>query len=130
MPKFFSVRTAGELEVGDGMYSGEPSIRSCPEYKTGASHPAPWDDTALMWRDTAVTVGVPEYQCLFGFGSIGQLRAWLYNNTWLEWLHAFGYVVKVWDLPESAMHVGSAQAIATKTALEANPFVCLSLLEL
>lgn len=129
MPKFFSVRKAGS-GIGDGMYSGVPSLQQYPGYEVGPNHPTPWEDTALLWGDTEVTVGVARGLCLFGFGTIVQLKAWLYNNAGREYLHKHGYVVKVWDLPEGTMHVGSAQAIAAKTALEANPFVCLSLLEL
>ena len=129
MPKFFSVRKAG-AGVGDGMYSGVPSLHQCRGYSTDGSHPAPWDDTALLWDETEVTVGVSNAGCLFGFGSLEQLKAWLYNNEWREYLHEHGYVVKVWDLSDPLMHVGSAQAIAVGSSLESTPCEYLSLLDL
>ncbi len=129
MPKFFSVRKAGAV-IGDGMYSGVQSLHQCRGYDTGSSHPPPWDDTALLWDETEVTVGVSKAECLFGFGSLEQLKAWLYNNEWREYLHEHGYVVKVWDLADHLMHVGSAQAIAAGCSLLCTPCEYLSLLDL
>ena len=129
MPKFFSVRKAG-AGIGDGMYCGVPSLHQCQGYSTDGSHPAPWNDTALLWGETERTVGARSEECLFGFGSLEQLKAWLYNSEWREYLHEHGYVVKVWDLADHLMHVGSAQAIAGYYSLQCTPHEYLSLLDL
>lgn len=129
MPKFFSVRKAGE-RIGDGMYIGKAGLFQFRGYGIELSHPPPWDDTDLRWGETEVTVGVPAERCRFGFGSLEQLKSWLYNHEWREYLHEHGYVVKVWEVPAGMMHVGSAQAIAVDTWLADNACEYLSLLDL
>lgn len=129
MPKFFSVRKAG-VGIGAGMYGPAQSLSHCPGYRTDRHHPPPEDDTALFWDRTLVTVGVPKEQCRFGFGSIEQLKAWLYHYAWRQYLHERGFVIKVWDVADHRMHVGSAQAIAADYSLQRIPCEYLSLLDL
>lgn len=121
MPKFYSVRRAGH-GIGDGMYHAADGLFNSPGYCTDSSkHPAPHRDTALNWDNIAYILGVPHHQCCFGFGSIEQLKAWLFDETWRLYLHKRGFVIKVWSLPDDSdfpkMRVGNAQAVAVKSAL-------------
>ena len=113
------------------MYSSASGLHGCASYSTDKAHPAPWKDSALQWAQIGYILGVPQHQCYFGFASLTQLEAWLYNQEWREHLDNAGFVIKVWDLPEEfAMHAGNAQAVATKQALESHVPSYLSLLDL
>ena len=129
MPKFYSVRKAVP-GIGDGMYVAFDGLNDCGSYVTTQKHPAPGADTALRWGHLWNILGVPQHKCYFGFSSLDQLEAWLYNQEWREYLHDNGFVVKVWELPEESMHSGNAQAVATRQALESHEPAYLSLLDL
>lgn len=130
MPKFYSVREAGP-GIGFGMYSSAEGLHGCASYRNDNAHPAPLADTALLWGQLGNILGVPQYQCYFGFSSLDQLEAWLYRQEWRKYLHLNGFVVKVWELPEEfAMHSGNAQAVATRQALESHAPAYLSLLDM
>ena len=134
MPKFFSVRRAGQ-GIGDGMYHATDGLFKSPGYWTDSSkHPAPFRDTALNWDNIEYILGVPHHQCYFGFGSIEQLKAWLFDEAWRLHLHKRGFVIKVWSLPDDSefpkMRVGNAQAVAVKSALLENSPEYLSLVDL
>lgn len=134
MPKFFSVRRAGQ-GIGDGMYSAADGLFVAPGYSVhGRKHPAPHHDTALNWDNIEYILGAPKHQCYFGFGNIEQLKAWLFDEAWRLHLHKLGFVIKVWSLPYDAefpnMHVGNAQAVALKSALLEHSPEYLSLVDL
>ena len=134
MPKFYSVRRAGP-GIGDGMYTAADGLNAAPGYCTiEMAHPTPYRDTALCWDDIAYILGVPQSQCYFGFGSIEQLKAWLFDDAWRVYLHEQGFVVKVWSLPDGSefpkMRVGNAQAVAVKSALLEHSPEYLSLVDL
>ena len=133
MPKFFSVRRAGP-GIGDGMYHAEDGLSAAPDYFTRErEHPVPYRDTALNWDNISYILGVPQYQCYFGFGNIEQLKAWLFDEEWRLHLHNQGFVIKVWSLPDSEfpkMRVGNAQAVAVKSALLEHSPEYLSLVDL
>lgn len=133
MPKFFSVRKAGP-GIGDGMYRAEDGLSSAPTYHASYyAHPAPYRDTALNWYNISDILGVPQHQCYFGFGSIEQLKAWLFDEGWRLHLHKQGYIIKVWSLPDSEfpkMQVGNAQAVAVEYALLEHSPEYLSLVDL
>lgn len=134
MPKFFSVRRAGQ-GIGDGMYSAADGLFSSTGYCTSdRAHPAPYLDTALNWDNISYIIGVPPSLCYFGFGSMEQLQAWLFYEEWRLHLHKQGFVIKVWSLPYDSeypnMHVGNAQAVAVKSALLEHSPEYLSLVDL
>lgn len=134
MPKFYSVRKEGQ-GIGGGMYHDADGLFAAPDYCTiDRAHPAPYRDTALNWDNIAYILGVPQHQCYFGFGSIEQLQAWLFDEAWRLHLHKQGFVIKVWRLPDDSecpnMHVGNAQAVAVKSALLEHSPEYLSLVDL
>ena len=134
MPKFYSVRRAGQ-GIGDGMYHAADGLFAAKDYCTsGRAHPAPYQDTALNWDNIAYILGVPHHQCYFGFGNIEQLKAWLFDEAWRLHLHKRGFVIKVWSLPDDSevpkMRVGNAQAVAVKSALLEHSPEYLSLVDL
>lgn len=126
MPKFFRVcRGAGQ--VGDGMYCDSRGIRDAPGYITlWERHPLPRDDTALDWGDIEYRIGVDELDLFFGFSSKAQLRSWIYNAEWREYLASVGFEVRMWDLPEGSMHSGDTQAVADCYMLVHMPFAVVS----
>ena len=134
MPKFFSVRKAGQ-GIGGGIYNADDGLFKSPGYCTiDHVHPAPDRDTALNWDNIAYILGVPQHQCYFGFGNIEQLKAWLFDDEWRLHLHKQGFVIKVWSLPDDSkfpkMRVGNAQAVAVKSALLEHSPEYLSLVDL
>lgn len=134
MPKFYSVRKAGQ-GIGGGMYHATDGLFNSTGYCTSdRAHPAPDRDTALNWDNISYILGVPHHQCYFGFGNIEQLKAWLFDEAWRLHLHKRGFVIKVWSLPDDSdfpnMHVGNAQAVAVKSALLEHSPEYLSLVDL
>lgn len=134
MPKFYSVRKEGQ-GIGGGMYHAADGLLSYHRYCTDSGrHPAPCCDTALNWDNISYILGVPPHQCYFGFGSIEQLKAWLFDEAWRLHLHKRGFVIKVWSLPDDSefpkMRVGNAQAVAVKSALLEHSPEYLSLVDL
>ena len=134
MPKFFSVRRAGP-GIGDGMYCTFDGLEVAPGYCADSyRHPGPLRDTALDWDNIEYILDVPKHQCYFGFGSIEQLKAWLYDEAWRFHLHRQGFVVKVWSLPDDSefpqIRVGNAQAVAVESALLEHLPEYLSLVDL
>ena len=77
-------------------------------------HPLPCYDS-LLWNKISVNLPFEEFSAYhFGFTSLEQLRAWFYNDDWLEWLHNEGYILTEFecdDIPEIFMS-GHTQAIA------------------
>ena len=134
MPKFYSVRRAGH-GIGDGMYTADDGLFAASDYCTVDSvHPAPYRDTALNWDNIEYILGVPQHQCYFGFGSIEQLKAWLFDEEWRLYLHKQGFVIKVWSIHNDTefpkMRVGNAQAVAVESALLEDSPEYLSLVDL
>lgn len=136
MPKFYSVRRPSLDAMPKGMYSSEDGLSSCPSHLTDWRHPAPDADSGLGWDTIEYELGFAKPKLYFGFGSIEQLKAWLYNDVWREYLSDYGFVVMVWDLPDvgstgaPCMKVGNAQAVATRESLCACAPRYLSLLNL
>lgn len=77
-----------------------------PTYGDDRRHPLPEDDSllVLVLGDRKVR-GVMH----FGFGSVDQLRNWLYKDSWLLGLHDAGYVLAIVEADEA--FVGSTQAV-------------------
>lgn len=51
----------------------------------------------------------------FGFGSIEQLRRWLYKDEWLIKLEEYGLVIAVYEVDDEDAMVGYTQAIFKRT---------------
>lgn len=54
------------------------------------------------------------YHFHFGFSSIAQLRAWLYQDDWLERMHELGGVLMVYDVGDEHVVLGNAQVMFLK----------------
>lgn len=103
---------------GEGMYRGMHDGLSGVMFRTGTDadydrHPTPWEDSGLMQviadsgADRSAVINSGDFR--YGFGSVDQLRAWLYRNEWLEGLHDSGYIVAICEA-ETA-YVGHSQAL-------------------
>jgi hypothetical protein len=119
--KFFRIHHVTNKAIG--CYSGKYSeninrLASCEIFVGDYDkHPLPQADS-LLWNK--ITTYVSDNKSIdfsdyyFGFTSPEQLRAWFYNDDWLEWLHNEGYILTEFecdDTPEIFM-AGHTQAIA------------------
>lgn len=136
MPKFYSVRRPSYGKIPEGLYSSEYGLSSFPSYSTDCRHPLPEEDSGLGWDTIEYELGFAKPKLYFGFGSIEQLKSWLYRDEWREHLSDYGFVVMVWDLPDvgrtgaPCMKVGNAQAVAVASALLEHSPEYLSLVDL
>lgn len=101
-----------------GLYS---SLTSGSMFDISGRHPAPESDSALAntWREYC--------GCYFGFGSVEQLKAWIYNDKWLIDLDAEGYRLAIF---EAKGCIGNTQAIFKWQTREEEGTRYKSLLEL
>jgi hypothetical protein len=111
-----------ETQSGEGMYtSGIVRDLNLPLYQITAPdsfgpgrHPLPFYDTKLVAEGRKLDLFYGRYDMIrsewvkFGFGSINQLRNWIYNDDWLIKLHAAGLRLCIY---EGAVAVGNTQAI-------------------
>lgn len=101
--RLFEPVTIFRVELEDdpryGLYSSNVSNEL--QELTGR-HIRPSDDSGLN--------GYWQFQddVYFGFGSIAQLKAWIYRDDWRESLHAEGYHISVF---EAQGRIGNTQAI-------------------
>lgn len=66
----------------------------------------------------------------FGFGSVEQLRRWVYGVGWLKWMHDYGGRVQVYDVPDEHVLVGTCQVtFSSNHAARILPDLCLIDLE-
>jgi hypothetical protein len=100
-----------EDSEGHGMYSGANghiAIERMPGTRPLA-HPLPRSDRTLydlLWS----SLGVLDVDGLhFAFGSLDQLRLWVYQEGWLLDLHEAGYHLVVLETPRAA--IGDTQAV-------------------
>ena len=114
--KFYSVRR----KRADGTYKGMYHARnhglfSAPGYQTHHErHPPPELDTDLSWDTAHVRIGVMRSELMFGFSSVAQCKAWLYNAEWCEHMHRNDFLLHCWDMPEDKVIYGRAQAVASQ----------------
>lgn len=78
-----------------------------------ARHPCPEDDSRL-WQNYRKRPEGCIVHFHFGFASIAQLRAWLYQDEWLERMHELGGVLKVYDVDDEHVVLGNAQVMFLK----------------
>lgn len=93
-----------------------PRMYSTDEEKK--AHPMPhddpklWDffDELLSWR---FKPGGREEakKWLFGFANLVQLRSWLHERAWLEYMDSRGYVCSVYECEDDFAHHGDTQAM-------------------
>jgi hypothetical protein len=105
------------VENARGMYrggGGGMGLYSCPAYNQSERHPAPEDDTKL--RNTLLANGLLgrwDYgNYVFGFGSIDQLRGWLYDDAILAWLHDKGFILAICEVDKALL--GNTQCMFVK----------------
>lgn len=76
------------------------------------AHPAPHDDEDLEW---ARFKNRWDSRAIFGFGSFGQLLAWVHKLEWREGLRERGFTVAVYKIVEDGHHsIGRTQAVFVK----------------
>lgn len=114
--KIFRIENA----QGSGMYrGGGASLGNCPIYEQNERHPMPFDDSLLiskcgdnvqdsLWSENSIPAKIFSY----GFGSIDQLRSWLYKDEWLTWMAENNFVLL--EIDASVAHVGYSQAVYIK----------------
>lgn len=110
-----------ETESGGGMYQGNYGAM-CPLTFDSARHPIPENDSLLMdnmfyvierenWPHDTSAHSFIYGRYRFGFASVDQLRAWVYQDDWLVKLHRYGLRLAVYDVADEDCVVGYTQAI-------------------
>lgn len=80
-------------------------------------HPSPYKDTLLVndFESRYIDGGLADFTIprnyKFGFSSMGQLRAWLYDDEWLEDLHIQGYTLSIYEIERNAVAIGYSQVM-------------------
>lgn len=97
---------------GKGMYGGGMWDQVVGPHGEPDRHPCPNEDSRL-WGNYLKRPEVV-YDFHFGFSSIAQLRAWLYQDEWLERMHELGGVLKVYDVDDEHVVLGNAQVMFLK----------------
>lgn len=83
-------------------------------------HPCPSKDSSLVYDfeahfnpDEYTDFYVPEHY-RFGFSSMSQLRAWIYDDDWMIDLHDSGYHLSIYEIERSAVAIGYSQVMFNK----------------
>lgn len=103
-PTSLVYRVACKDDVTSGMYANGAALQVINHSDT--CHPAPAEDsklsyTWLRWKGRAC----------FGFGTIAQLRRWIYYDEWIRSLHDEGQALYVIEVPDEDFRFGYTQAI-------------------
>lgn len=96
---------------GKGMYA--TSAASSVGMTSGYSprHPSPRDDSKLMEMMLVRFSNTDIHGRLFAFGSLEQLKMWVYQDHWRQGLHDLGFYVLVITIPDNCCAVGDTQAV-------------------
>lgn len=140
MPKKSTVYRIEDAD-GDGVYRGAVSLYNYPqfnEFSQDRRHPVPREDSKLMNALPKTAKEPDEFSrdlmtirrkwiesFIFGFSSLGQLRAWFYDDTVLEWLHDNGFKLVAY---EGVAYHGNAQSIIRKKSKKINEYSLMNLL--
>lgn len=109
------MQTVYRIERGDdkqGMYGGDRGWYSATNSaQDDERHPAPRLDSLLCASIRQADKIPSEVLCslYYGFGSIDQLRNWVFNDEWLIKLSKNGYVLAEYRSDE--VYVGNTQAV-------------------
>lgn len=99
-------------ESGEGPYAGG-DVCWGDHFPGSERHPSPEDDSGL--EDFWLRLGFDERrEWSFSFSSIAQLRAWFYQDSWLQAMHEAGFKLTVWEVEPGGWQLGHAQAIFRK----------------
>lgn len=104
-----------ELGDGTGMYSADrwsAAYEISRQMISVTNHPEPQDDAKIgdQWVKLEKTYAHHQYR--FGFGSIEQLKEWIYLTDWREGLDKYGFRVYVYTAEKA--YVGDRQAFFLK----------------
>ena len=119
--KFFRIHHSSDITQGCYRAGCTNNLLSYYAYSTNwKKHPPPYEDSKLYQS----LLNSPDYDGFdyenllikyhFGFTSLEQLKAWFYNEDWLEWLDEQGFILSEFecdDVPEMFI-AGNSQAIA------------------
>lgn len=100
-----------------GPYSESNALSMNPDSQR---HPMPSKDSLLVYDfkahfnpDEHTNFDVPEHY-RFGFSSISQLRAWIYDDDWMIDLHDCGYHLSIYEMERNAAAIGYSQVMFNK----------------
>lgn len=101
-----------EDRFGTGMYTSYnfPSFHDIAGFDD-TNHPTPMMDSLLM-SNLGYNDNMSSHH--FGFGSVDQLRRWIYNDDWLRQLHNAGFILVTYDVPDEYVFLGNTQCVFTK----------------
>ena len=95
-----------------GAYNSKYGIYNCDGFDHNeARHPLPTDDSRLCANSDNQDIQMFDTTSYYCFNSIAQLRAWFYDDCWLEWLYANEYSVVEFMLDSEFVVQGNSQCI-------------------
>ncbi len=97
-----------EDDDGLGMYADDMLNNAA---RVSDRHPMPASDGRLMDAGWLEFQSEHSSDVRFGFGSLEQLRFWLYRQSWRNHLTDEGYRVHVYDVPDGFGLIGDTQAV-------------------
>ena len=101
-----------ETENQRGMYRGS-NVEWLNDNYDECRHPLPHRDSRLMLaiHDKELYTAWDASVMHYGFGSLDQLRRWIYADDAKHELHNLGFAVSVYDIPDDRCAVGDTQAV-------------------
>lgn len=101
-----------ETENQRGMYRGSYVTWLNDNYEP-YRHPLPNEDSRLMQvlRHKELYTSWDACRMHYGFGSLDQLRRWIYADVAKQELDNLGFAVSVYEIPDSRCAVGDTQAV-------------------
>lgn len=99
-----------ENAAGEGMYRAGKHPDCTSQMQNGPHHPTPWEDAKLSSDWQAIS---NRSAFSFGFGTVEQLKAWVYRMDWRQELQDAGFAMYLYDSTE--VYTGDTQAVFIKT---------------
>ena len=101
-----------ETENQRGMYRG-CNVRWLNDNYEPYRHPLPREDSRLIQslRHKELYTSWDANSMHYGFGSLDQLRRWIYADLAKQELDELGFAVSVYEIPDNRCAVGDTQAV-------------------
>lgn len=95
-----------------GAYDHSLGINNCPLYESDYDrHPLPEMDSLLKNNAFKQNIDLFADTSYYAFRNISQLRAWFYNDAWLQWLYDNGFSVVKFKIDVKFVVQGNAQCV-------------------
>lgn len=96
---------------GKGIYATGAASMTGMSSGYSPRHPSPRDDSKLMEQIMLRFGNADIHGRLFAFGSLEQLKMWVYMDLWRSGLHDMGFNICVIEIPDNCCAIGDTQAV-------------------